>query len=404
MHKNAIWRCILRGLSGRSEAYDVRLANLSHRGLFALHLLMNVVIACGGTGGHLFPGLAVAERLRERGHQLLIFISEKEIDALAVRDHVNAYRFERLPSVGMPRSLSSAVFRFARGFAVSVARCRSLYREFKPDAVLGMGGFTSTAPILMGRRMGLPTFIHESNAIPGKANRLNARLARVVLLGFKDCAKYFPARVRCIVTGTPIRASLRSKLEASHAKQLFGLEPASTKLTVLIMGGSQGAHGLNRAILAALPVWKDLVQVIHLTGKSDEAVMREAYAREGIAAYVAAFHHRMQEVYSAADLAIARSGAASLSELAHFGLPCLLIPFPAAAEDHQTLNARLFSEAGAAVLLPEGDLAGGRLAAAVNALSSDRKKLGEMAVASQLAAPADAASSVVETLEEQCKK
>ena len=139
--------------------------------------------------------------------------------------------------------------------------------------------------------------------------------------------------------------------------------------------------------------------MIHLTGKSDEVMMREAYAREGITAYVAAFYHQMQEAYSAADFAVARSGAASLSELAYFGLPSLLIPFPAAAEDHQTLNARLFSEAGAAVLLPEQNISEGQLADVVSAFCTDRKKLGEMAVAAQLVAPVDAASLVVETLE-----
>ena len=360
---------------------------------------MNVVIACGGTGGHLFPGLAVAERLHERGHQSLIFISEKDIDILAIRDHVKSYRFEKLPAVGMPRLLSSAILEFTRGFAVSLARCQTLYREFKPNAVLGMGGFTSTAPMLIGRRLGLPTFIHESNAIPGKANRLNARLARAVLLGFEECAKFFPARTRCIVTGTPIRTSLQQRLEAPRARQIFGFDPNSSKRTLLIMGGSQGAHGLNQAILHALPHWKDLVQVIHFTGKRDETAMRDAYVQAGVSAYVAAFYHRMQEAYSAADFAIARSGAASLSELAHFALPSLLIPFPAAAEDHQTLNARIFCEAGAALMLPERDLTTHSLSDMVSGLLHGPGTLTRMAAASKQLAPADAASLVVQTLE-----
>ena len=165
---------------------------------------MNVVIACGGTGGHLFPGLAVAEVLEARGHRVLVFISEKEIDSLAVRDHVGRFRFEKLPSVGMPRLLSRAMIGFTRGLAASLTRCRRIYREFQPDAILGMGGFTSTAPMLAGRLLGVPAFIHESNAIPGKANRLNARLAKTVLLGFAECAKHFPPKTPCEVTGTPI--------------------------------------------------------------------------------------------------------------------------------------------------------------------------------------------------------
>ena len=364
---------------------------------------MNVVIACGGTGGHLFPGLAVAERLRERGHHSLIFISEKNIDTLAVRDHLGLYRFEKLPSIGLPRLLSPAIVGFTRGFATSLARCRSLYREFLPHAVLGMGGFTSTAPMLIGRRSRIPTFIHESNAIPGKANRLNARLARVVLLGFAECARYFPKQTRCVVTGTPIRASLQKRLEPAEARTIFGLESSGSLKTLLIMGGSQGAHGLNQAVLRALPRWKDSLQVIHFTGASDEAAVRAAYASEGVRAYVAAFHHQMQEAYSAAGLTIARSGAASLSELAHFSLPSVLIPFPAAAEDHQMLNARIFTDAGAAMMLPEQAILGDELAEAVAGLLNDPTKLAGMAAATRKLAPVDAASLVVDTIEAECQ-
>ena len=242
---------------------------------------MNVVIACGGTGGHLFPGLAVAEVLQTKGHEVLIFISEKEIDSLAVRDHVGRFQFEKLPSVGMPRVLSRAFLGFSRGLASSLARCRRIYREFKPQAVLGMGGFTSTAPMLAGRLAGVPAFIHESNAIPGKANRFNARLARAVLLGFADCIKRFPAGTACEVTGTPIRASLRERLDPSQARVLFGLPPEGPPV-LLVMGGSQGAHGINRAVLNSAPAWKDRLQVIHLTGRDDEQTTRDAYARLGV--------------------------------------------------------------------------------------------------------------------------
>ena len=363
---------------------------------------MNVVIACGGTGGHLFPGLAVAEVLQAKGHEVLIFISEKEIDSLAVRDHVGRFRFEKLPSVGMPRILSRAFLGFSRGLASSLARCRQIYREFKPQAVLGMGGFTSTAPMLAGRLAGVPAFIHESNSIPGKANRFNARLSRAVLLGFVECIKRFPAGTPCEVTGTPIRDSLRERLDPSQARALFGL-PQSGLRTLLVMGGSQGAHGINRAVLNALPAWKDQLQVIHLTGRDDEQTARDAYTRLGIPAYVAAFHHRMQEAYSAVDFAIARSGAASLSELAFFGLPSLLIPYPAAAEDHQTWNARIFTDAGAALSLPEKDASGETLASIVLDAVKNPEKLAVMSTKSRELSPADAATLVVETIEKRCQ-
>src|ERR1041384_6202617 len=146
---------------------------------------MNTVIACGGTGGHLFPGLAVAEVLRSRGHEVMLFVSEKEIDSLALSNRPE-FRVHKLPTVGLPSPFSPAILGFARRFAESLRVCRGIYRKFKPHAILGMGGFTSTAPVLAGKMRGIPSFIHESNAIPGKANRLTARMVRAVLLGFRS--------------------------------------------------------------------------------------------------------------------------------------------------------------------------------------------------------------------------
>ncbi len=359
---------------------------------------MNVAIACGGTGGHLFPGLAVAEVLRERKHQVLIFISEKEIDALAVRDHKEKYRFEKLASIGLPRIFSPSMVSFVRGFGASITQCRRFYRDFQPDAILGMGGFTSTGPMLAGCLARIPTYIHESNAIPGKANRLNARLAKMVLLGFKECAKYFPKN-RCEVTGTPIRASLRHPPGKAAALKIFGLQADGGMKTILVMGGSQGAHGINQAIMRALPAWRDVFQVIHLTGQDEEASIRQAYEAAGVPAYVAAFHHQMQDAYAAADFAVARSGAASLSELAFFGLPSLLIPYPFAAEDHQTFNARIFADAGAAMMLDEEEAVGDALASRIMEIMRTPGKLGAMIEAARSLAPADAATCLVEILE-----
>jgi len=173
---------------------------------------------------------------------LLIFISEKEIDALATKDR-DEFRFEKLPGIGMPRIFSPAIFTFLKQFNAGLAPCRAIYREFKPDAVLGMGGFTSTAPILAGMMRKIPTFVHESNAIPGKANRLNAKMTKAVLLGFSECARFFP-KSRCEVTGTPIRRSLAERVPREKALAAFGLE--SGKKTLLVMGGSQGRGGSTR--------------------------------------------------------------------------------------------------------------------------------------------------------------
>src|SRR5216117_1168127 len=191
---------------------------------------MNAVIACGGTGGHLFPGIAVAEVLRDRGHDVMLLVSEKEIDTLALSGRAG-FRFEKLPTVGLPSPFSPAILGFIQRFCESLSLCRSLYRKFKPQVILGMGGFTSTAPLLAGRMRGVSTFIHESNAVPGKANRVTARMVHAVMLGFKECAPFFP-KTLTEVTGTPIRTELKP-LDREVARQRLGLSGALTTLLVM---------------------------------------------------------------------------------------------------------------------------------------------------------------------------
>lgn len=361
---------------------------------------MNTVIACGGTGGHLFPGLAVAEVLRARGHEVMLFVSEKEIDALALSGGSN-FQFHKLPTIGLPSPFSPAVLGFLRRFYESLSLCRGLYRKFKPHVVLGMGGFTSTAPVLAGKMRGIPTFIHESNAIPGKANRFTARMVRAVLLGSKECAPFFP-KVRTEVTGTPIRKELQ-RLDRKIARQRLGLQ--EDLLTVLVMGGSQGATGINQAMIRSLPALQGApLQVIHLSGARDERLLADNYQREGIPAHVAAFHHAMEEAYSAADFAVARSGAASLAELAAFSLPAILIPFPYAAEDHQTRNAEIFARADAGIILKESDLVGDLLARNIREFTGDPAKLLRMSENSARLAPKNAAALVVETMERYAQR
>ncbi|MDQ6623850.1 MAG: undecaprenyldiphospho-muramoylpentapeptide beta-N-acetylglucosaminyltransferase [Verrucomicrobiota bacterium] len=356
---------------------------------------MNAVIACGGTGGHLFPGLAVAEVLQRRGHDVMLFISEKDIDSLAVAKHTQ-FRFEKLPTIGLPSPFSPAIVRFLQRFHESLSACRKFYRSFQPHVVLGMGGFTSTAPVLAGKMRGIPTFVHESNAIPGKANRLTARMVRAVLLGFKECAHFFP-KVRTEVTGTPIRADLR-RIDRAEARRKLGLR--EDLRTLLVMGGSQGASGINQSIIKSLPALQgEPLQIIHLSGARDERLAADNYQREKIPAFVAAFHHAMAEVYSAADFAIARSGAASLAELAAFGLPAVLIPFPYAADDHQTRNAEIFTRADAAIMLREAELSGDLLARKIRELLADPATLQRMSENSARLAPKNAAVLVAETME-----
>jgi UDP-N-acetylglucosamine--N-acetylmuramyl-(pentapeptide) pyrophosphoryl-undecaprenol N-acetylglucosamine transferase len=352
-------------------------------------------IAAGGTGGHLFPGLAVAEVLHAWGHQVLLLTSEKHIDAVATEGR-SEFQIARLPGMGLPRGISLQTLKFLARFARGILHCRSLFAGFKPDAVLGMGGFTSIAPILAGRLSGLPVFVHESNAIPGKANRLNARIAGGWLAGFEECARTIPS-VPCTVTGTPVRGAFLQHPSKEDALRKFGLSPE--RKTVLVMGGSQGAAGVNLAVMeAAAHLASEGFQFLHITGAADEKTVANFYQKSGIPAWTAAFHHAMQDAYSAADIAVARSGAASLTELSFFGLPSILIPYPFAAEDHQTCNAKIFSDAGAALLVQEREATGPFLAAEIRRILGDAQALAKMTAACRSLYRSDAAERVARVL------
>lgn len=360
------------------------------------------IIACGGTGGHLFPGLAVAEVLHQRGHEILLLVSEKEIDATALKAHPQ-FQAEKLPSVGMPSTiLSPALVGFLRRCGSSYSQCRAIIKKWQPDAVLGMGGFTSTAPIIAARFKGIPCFVHESNAIPGRANKLAARFTDNVLLGFDGCRAFFPG-AKCVVTGTPVRANLGSRLDRTLAMRGFGLDPA--KPVLLVTGGSQGAGGINQILFRCAPFFASSgVQIIHLTGKNDDRLAAANYQREGIPHFVAPFHHRMEEAYSVADLVVSRAGASSLGELSRFGLPSILIPYPYATDDHQRANAQIFSTAGAAIVCSETEVVPEVFAAMVSNLLGDGTRRSQMARQALAQNPVNAAGKVAEILENASRK
>src|ERR1700722_16229484 len=354
---------------------------------------MKIAIACGGTGGHLFPGLAVAEELRQRGHDTLLLVSAKQIDAMALKGaNENSHA---LPGIGWPGFLSPRVFKFGATLVSSWRECGAVYRDFQPTAVVGMGGFTSAVPLLLGRKLHLPTLIHESNAIPGRVTKLIAPLVNKTLLGFESCANYL-RRAHCVVTGTPVRRGL-ARIDRAVAAEKFGLNPALP--IVLIMGGSQGAHGINQLVLKTLPMWhgrREEVQFIHLTGQADANIAEINYRRQRLTAVVQAFSTEMEHFYSLADVVISRSGAASLTELSHYGLPSVLVPSPAAADDPQSFNARIFEEAGAARILVESKTTPETLHQVVAELLTNKPMRNLMAEAARRLAGVDAAKRVAE--------
>ncbi len=355
-----------------------------------------IVIACGGTGGHLFPGIAVAEACCDRGHEVLLLISEKKIDSLAVEGY-GQLAFERVQSVPMPRPLSPAIVPFAFRSLLGLLRCRRILKNFGATVVMGMGGFTSTIPLVAGRLGGCRTLVHESNAIPGRANRLNARFCDRVLVGLEACAAHFDA-AKTRVVGTPLRSGLEQQPDKTEALQHFGLQP--DKKTLLVMGGSQGARGINQMVSQSLATFSDAgVQVLHIAGTDDFEMVREAFGESGGAGCVLEFCAEMGMAYAAADVAVCRSGASSLAELAYFALPAVLIPYPFAADDHQTRNAEIYERLGAALLYQQKDLDAAQLAAILIDLIVDDEKLAQMAEYINSIAIADAAMQVCYEIE-----
>ena len=315
-----------------------------------------VALACGGTGGHLFPGLAIADALQQRGCDILLLVSPKEVDQQAVRS-LRGLRVETLPAVGLSRG---GVGRFALGFFRSLSAARRLFKATPPRAVLAMGGFTSAPPVLAGKLRGAATFFHESNAIPGRANRLLAHVVNEAFVGFAAATDHLFLQ-RVTTTGTPVRSQFLPQPPAA-CRAALGLK--SDRPVLLIVGGSQGASGVNDLVLAAQPLLtreQPELQILHLTGPDDFEKVRAAWTASGHKAVVRPFLTEMELALGAATVAVSRAGASSLAEFAAVRVPTILVPYPAAVDNHQFHNAMSLVRTGAAALLEQRGTTGDQL-------------------------------------------
>ncbi len=351
-----------------------------------------IVIACGGTGGHLFPGIAVAEQLQSLGHRPLLLISRKTVDAEGARKYRHL-EFCTVPAIAKPPTFSLRMVVFLFKFIGTLVRSLRLLRRSKADVVLGMGGFTSLAPVLVGRMLGLRTFVHDSNAVPGRANRLTARFCTSVLLGMGVAAERLPGR-DCREVGTPVREEVLHAPEQAVARQRLDLPP--DKPVLLVTGGSQGAQMLNTIMVDAARVLPE-VHFLLVAGEADAArVAGLAKGAENVT--VLGFCSDMPMAHAAADGVVARSGASTLTELAVLGKACLLVPYPFAADNHQYFNARVFSDAGAAVLCEQSELSVERITAFVRRVILDPVACSAMQRAALRLAKPDAAMRIAQLI------
>jgi len=331
-----------------------------------------MIVTGGGTGGHLFPGIAVAEEMLRRFPQdRILFVSTgRAIDnqTLAARS------FEKKAIDCLPLKGKSA-WGTLKGLAqlpISLWQALRIVRAFKPRLVLGVGGYVTGPVVLAARLMGVKTCIHEQNSVPGMANRMLGKIVDQIYISIPGSEAFFPGG-KVTLTGNPVRAELLQ--EAGRQKNQTAVK------TVLVLGGSQGAHRVNGLMVDACSVnlSANQIQIRHQTGSSDEAWVRKAYAAAGITAQVSPFINDMAEAYRAADLVVSRAGATTLAELAVLGKPAILIPYPYAADDHQTTNAAFLASGGAALMFQERDLDGAKLRGEIMGLLSDATRLQSMA-------------------------
>lgn len=309
---------------------------------------LNIHIACGGTGGHIFPGLATANVLRRRGHAVTLLLAGKDVERIAVAGWDGPVRVAI--SEGFASGAGWGAVRAAARMLRAISQSYAQMRQAPPDVLLGMGSYASVGPVTAALLLGRPVVLHEANAVPGRMVSLYARWAARVGVMFEETRFYLKRRA-VVFTGMPLRPEAAAGAGEPR--------PESAAFTVLVMGGSRGARRLNELATEAAARLNGAARAtrfIHLTGAADEERVRAAYAAAGVEHEVQAFCPEMGGVYHRADLAITRSGAATCAELLAHRLPALLVPYPYAARHHQHANARAMSRYGASDWVDERDL------------------------------------------------
>jgi UDP-N-acetylglucosamine--N-acetylmuramyl-(pentapeptide) pyrophosphoryl-undecaprenol N-acetylglucosamine transferase len=354
------------------------------------------MIAGGGTGGHLFPGVAIAEELRARdGEAAVRFVgTERGIEARVLPDlgwDLALIQVSGLKTVGAWGAIKG-VLRLPR----ALWQARRRVKEFAPDAVIGVGGYASGPVVLMARLRGVPTAICEQNSIPGLTNKILGRVARRVFLAFAVSKSYFTPKKLALV-GNPVRRDLLAQLLAPPATPT-ATPPVSEALHVLVCGGSLGAVKVNElaaGALCSLAAERPL-RIVHQTGEKGHAETVARYAAAGVAADCRAFIKDMASEYRAADLIVSRAGATTVAELAIAGKPAVFIPYPFAADNHQEVNAREMADAGAALSFRQDELTAAKLADALRPLLADPAARSAMGAAMKALARPGAAAAVVD--------
>jgi UDP-N-acetylglucosamine--N-acetylmuramyl-(pentapeptide) pyrophosphoryl-undecaprenol N-acetylglucosamine transferase len=362
---------------------------------------VRVVLTGGGTGGHIYPALAIGREVtaREPGSSLLYIGTSRGLESRIVPQQ--GITFENITITGFRRSLSWENVRTVMRFLQGVRRSKQLLRKFKPDVVVGTGGYVCGPVVYAASRLGIPTIIHEQNVIPGLTNKFLSRYVDGVAVSFAESVPYFNRSPDVVHAGNPC-ASVVVQARKDQGFASLGLKPETP--FVLVVGGSRGAKAVNDAVTEMLPMLSSLpgIHVVVATGERfyEETSSQLKKLNPGIAnrVHVVPYVNNMPEVLSAASLVVSRAGASSLAEITSLGVPSILIPSPNVTNNHQEPNARSLADAGAAVMVLERDLTGGLLFNRISEIMSDNARRGAMALASRKLGMPEAAASIFEQI------
>lgn len=370
-----------------------------------------VLIAGGGTGGHLFPGVALADELSERGVSVAFAGTSRGIEARIIP--TTPYPLHLIDVAGLKGrgvwGLLTGFLRLPRAFFQTLA----LLRSVRPHVVVGVGGYASGPVVLVAALLGIPTMILEQNSIPGVTNRILSRLVRKVIITFPGASAFFP-QTKVELLGNPIRRALALAARSETPTQPARVETQDPPLHILVLGGSQGARAVNDLVLGAVRLlaaapsglFKKGLSLCHQTGATDHARISHLYDELGLdkdCLSVQPFISDMAAAYQRCDLMIGRAGATTIAELTALGRPALLIPFPQAADDHQTHNALHMVQRGAARLLPQGTATAAELAGHIEQLFADRQELQALSAASHQLGHPEAAARIADRITDWLK-
>ncbi|AJE02373.1 undecaprenyldiphospho-muramoylpentapeptide beta-N-acetylglucosaminyltransferase [Geobacter pickeringii] len=356
---------------------------------------MKLLIAGGGTGGHLFPGIAVAEEFlgRTKGNEVLFVGTWKGIEARVLPKL--GYPLECITAAGIRGKGNVARAKGLAMFLYGYAQSRKILKEFRPDLVLGVGGYASAPALLAAKGMQIPRFIHEQNAIPGFTNKMLATVADQVFISLEESRKFFPEG-RTLLTGNPLRRQILEQVVDGGAD-----ERQDDAFHLLVFGGSSGAHRINLTLAEVLPFLgeaKGRLRITHQTGENDLEDVTAAYEEHGFQADAVPFIDGMADAYRWADLIVCRAGATTIAEITACGKPCIFIPYPHAVDDHQRRNAEALLKCGAGLVIIEKELTGELLARTIRELMDDPAKLRAMGDAAKGLARLAAAQTIVDEM------